>query len=341
VHRLRHPIRSITEPYGKAGLTLAILALVMAMVGGAYAAGGLTKSQEKQVTKIAKKYAGKPGAPGAPGAAGTNGTNGKDGTNGTNGTNGVSAEATSFTGTKTVGSVKCENGGAVVKSASPETAVCNGKNGTTGFTETLPSGKTLQGDWSIVEAPSSNGALVNTSLSFGIPLAAAPAVHYIKAGVTNATGTGDVTTGNQEITNVTVTSGEFTVGASIFGAGIPAGATIERVEEISPGVFTLHMIGQPTATGTGVELTAGLPKGCIGNAEEPGAEPGNLCVYAHEENGGGAVGLKICSNGTEGFGCVLSPGSNPPEADTFGFGLWGESKASFYIADGTWAVTAG
>ena len=92
--RLRHPIKSAREPFGKAGLTVAILALVMAFVGGAYAAGGLTKSQEKQVTKIAKKYAGKPGAPGtngtngSPGAKGDTGAAGAAGTNGTNGENG-------------------------------------------------------------------------------------------------------------------------------------------------------------------------------------------------------------------------------------------------------------
>jgi hypothetical protein len=80
--RLRHPIRSITEPFGKAGLTVAILALVLAMVGGAYAAGGLTKSQEKQVTKIAKKFAGKPGAPGATGPAGPAGPRGGNGAQG-------------------------------------------------------------------------------------------------------------------------------------------------------------------------------------------------------------------------------------------------------------------
>jgi hypothetical protein len=180
--RLRHPIRQLKEPFGKAGLTVAILALVLALVGGAYAAGGLTKSQEKQVTKIAKKYAGKPGAAGAPGAAGTNGTNGKDGTNGTSGTNGGSAEATSFTGTKTVGSVKCENGGAVVKSANPETAVCNGKNGTTGFTEFLPSGKTEKGAFGATAAGGEVLGILEgviAPVSFNIPLEVAPTPHIV------------------------------------------------------------------------------------------------------------------------------------------------------------------
>jgi hypothetical protein len=166
--------RRLKEPFGKAGLTVAILALVMALVGGAYAAGGLTSSQEKQVKKIAQKYAGKPGATGPAGAAGTNGTNGtngKDGAPGANGENGKSAEAgTPFTGTKTIGSVKCENGGVPVKSASPETAVCNGKNGTTGFTKTLPSGETETGVWSAAFTATAAGQESLDPISFNIPL---------------------------------------------------------------------------------------------------------------------------------------------------------------------------
>lgn len=90
--------KRLKEPFGKAGLTVAVIALVFAMLGGAYAAGALTGKQKKEVEKIAKKYAGKPGAAGAQGSAGAAGakgdtgaagTNGKDGTNGTNGTNGA------------------------------------------------------------------------------------------------------------------------------------------------------------------------------------------------------------------------------------------------------------
>jgi len=51
MQRLRHPVRAIREPFGKAGLIVAIFALVMAMVGGAYAAGKLTSGQKKEVEK--------------------------------------------------------------------------------------------------------------------------------------------------------------------------------------------------------------------------------------------------------------------------------------------------
>ena len=128
--RLRHPIRAIREPFGKAGLTVAILALVMALVGGAYAAGGLTKSQEKQVTKIAKKYAGKPGAPGEKGATGEKGANGTNGSNGAPGVPGESVTASTAGG-------ECTAGGTKFKVGATESHVCNGANGSNASFEYL------------------------------------------------------------------------------------------------------------------------------------------------------------------------------------------------------------
>lgn len=174
---LKHRLK---EPFGKAGLTVAILALVLAMVGGAYAASKLTKPQVKEVEKIAKKFAGKPGANGTNGA---NGAAGKDGAAGTAGANGTSATTASFNGTKGA----CHEGGVEVKSASPTVNVCNGKEGspwTAGGT--LPSGKTEEGSWVLtvpVEEPTLKINLARTAISFGIPLAAAPEhVVYLKVG---------------------------------------------------------------------------------------------------------------------------------------------------------------
>jgi hypothetical protein len=171
--RLRHPVRAITEPFGKAGLIVAVLALVLALTGAAFAAAGLNGKQKKEVEKIAKKFAGKPGAAGAQGPAGPAGpagAAGKDGANGTNGTNGTSVTTSSFGGSKTVGSVTCEEGGVEVKSASPATAVCNGAAAAGGgFAETLPEGKTETGGWS-VENATGKGLVVVTPISFPIPL---------------------------------------------------------------------------------------------------------------------------------------------------------------------------
>jgi Collagen triple helix repeat (20 copies) len=186
--RLRHPIRAIREPFGKAGLTVAILALVMALVGGAYAAGGLTKSQEKQVKKIAKKYAGKAGPAGAAGTNGTNGTNGKDGAPGTAGTNGTNGEpgedGTDGADGKSVvvtpvvegdAFICDQRGGATVEveGGSP-TEVCNGEEGEKGdkgdpwtVGGTLPPGATLSGTWAF--SGSSNTEQF-VPLSFSVPL---------------------------------------------------------------------------------------------------------------------------------------------------------------------------
>ena len=129
-------LRRIHQKLGTAGFIISIVALIAAVGGTAYAAGGLTKSQEKQVTKIAKKYAGKPGANGAAGANGTNGTNGAPGVAGKEGPAG--------------------------KEGSPWTAG-----------GTLPSGQTEYGVWTFHDR-ADPGALIETSdyipISFSIPL---------------------------------------------------------------------------------------------------------------------------------------------------------------------------
>ncbi len=69
-----------SESIGKAGLVVGILALVLAVVGGAWAAsGGLSAKQKREVKKIAQKFAGKPGPTGPAGAPGANGKDGAPG----------------------------------------------------------------------------------------------------------------------------------------------------------------------------------------------------------------------------------------------------------------------
>jgi hypothetical protein len=91
----------LRERSGSAGLVVAILALIVALGGTAYAAAKLNSVQKKEVVKIARKYAGKPGKDGAPGLAGSQGAKGdtgatgpagKDGSNGTNGEPGEPGE---------------------------------------------------------------------------------------------------------------------------------------------------------------------------------------------------------------------------------------------------------
>jgi Collagen triple helix repeat (20 copies) len=139
------------EPFGKAGLLVAILALVLATTGAAFAASGLNGKQKKEVEKIAKKFAGKPGPAGPAGATGPAGPAGAAGKNGSNGAPGAPGEP----------GPKGEEG-------SPWTAG-----------GTLPAGATETGDWAL---SSSEEPL---PISFPIPLEEgleASHVFYIKEG---------------------------------------------------------------------------------------------------------------------------------------------------------------
>jgi hypothetical protein len=78
----------IHQRLGTAGFAIAIVALIVALGGAAYAAmPGLNSKQKKEEKKIAKSFA-KPGAPGAPGPAGAKGAAGAQGASGANGANG-------------------------------------------------------------------------------------------------------------------------------------------------------------------------------------------------------------------------------------------------------------
>jgi hypothetical protein len=176
-------ISRIHQKLGTAGFVISIVALVAALGGGAYAAsGGLSGKQKKEVAKIAqteaKKFAGKPGAPGATGAAGPAGTAGGAGAKGDKGDQGSTGKAGGpGPAGKSVevgpaGAGECPSGGTIVEvEAEPATQqfVCNGEDGQTGFTETLPSGKTETGAWAL---PASSGEGV-APISFAIPLSSA------------------------------------------------------------------------------------------------------------------------------------------------------------------------
>lgn len=84
----------VHQKLGTAGLVVAIVALVAAMTGGAFAAGGghLTGKEKKEVKKIAKKFAGKKGKNGAPGATGPQGPKGDTGAAGAKGDTGAKGD---------------------------------------------------------------------------------------------------------------------------------------------------------------------------------------------------------------------------------------------------------
>jgi hypothetical protein len=144
--KLRHPFRSIREPFGTAGLIVAMLALIAALGGSALAANAaLSGRQKKEVEKIAKKVGepGPQGPVGPKGDAGSAGTNGNPGAGGTAGGDGRSVEVLA-------GAPGCPAGGVSVQVAgevSTAKEICNGQDGETGFAETLPPGKSETGVW--------------------------------------------------------------------------------------------------------------------------------------------------------------------------------------------------
>jgi hypothetical protein len=146
-------LKRIHSKLGTAGLVVAVVALIAAVAGTAIAAGGLTKQQEKRVTKIAKKYAGKNGAPGAPGPVGPQGPKGDPGAKGDQGPKGDPG-------------AKGDEGD-------------EGPPGPPGPTETtLPAGKTSTGTWAFTSTD--NPAW--TSISFPLQLEHEPDFNFIEAG---------------------------------------------------------------------------------------------------------------------------------------------------------------
>lgn len=245
--KLRHPIRAVREPFGTAGLIVACVALIAALGGSAIAANNaLTGKQKREVKKIAKKFAGKPGAPGAPGIAGQPGAKGDtgpagaNGTNGSNGAPGVSPVGTSFAAGQKPAS-GCTNGGVEFK-GSNTTFACNGTdgtNGTTGFTDTLPPGKTETGAfWT----SNFNNAAGNDgfAVSFNIPLATAGyKVRYVNPSA-EISAPGIITGGDE---------GE---GEEVKAAQCP-GTVAEP--DAAPGFLCIFASGDSGANGTIVRVT--------------------------------------------------------------------------------------
>jgi hypothetical protein len=176
---------------------ISVIALVFAMFGGAYAASNSSGGGKATASAKAKKGprgpkgpkgdTGPAGPQGPAGPAGAKGDTGAPGSNGTNGTNGApGAPGTSVTNTALAkGNVNCPEGGAEFKvGAGTPTRACNG---VTGFTETLPSGKTETGKWTAVGLYAlGGGAVPFAAISYSIPLAA-PSEHVVYLNATQTT----------------------------------------------------------------------------------------------------------------------------------------------------------
>jgi hypothetical protein len=168
------------------------LALVLAMSGGAFAAGKFLITSTKQISpKVLKSLQGKAGPAGATGAQGQTGPAGPAGPQGPVGAAGTAgaagANGTSVTsGEVSKSSSTCsKQGGSEFTSASGKSTACNGKDGKEGSPwtagGTLPSGKTETGAWAFGPVRAGSEAMVAVA-SFPIPLAASldkNHVHFI------------------------------------------------------------------------------------------------------------------------------------------------------------------
>ncbi len=174
---------------------LALVALVFAATGGAYAASGgggnggshatasAAKKKKKPAPKPVRGPAGPKGATGAAGPAGPAGPAGAKGENGAAGTNGTNGTGTPGEPGKAGESVTsatlnpheegCEEGGSKFTVGGKTTTACNGEPAAGGgFPETLPEEKTETGAWAIF-ASEIHEHYAHAPISFAIPLPAA------------------------------------------------------------------------------------------------------------------------------------------------------------------------
>jgi collagen type I alpha len=158
---------------------LAALALVFAMVGGAWAANKFIITSTKQIKPSVlaqlKGQSGPPGAQGPAGPQGPAGANGKEGAAGAKGATGATG-ATGAAGTN-------GTNGATGATGATGAAGTNGTNGATGATGatgspwtaggTLPSKATETGSWAVTTgAVTAESALGYGAAPFALPLAA-------------------------------------------------------------------------------------------------------------------------------------------------------------------------
>jgi hypothetical protein len=259
------------QRFGTAGLVVAVIALVAALGGTALAAkGALTGPQKKEVTKIAKKFAGQPGTNGTNGSPGAKGDTGAPGANGTDGSPGAPGKGVALTAITAaglegnctgVGGTKVE----VQETPASKKFICNGAkgtNGTTGFTETLPPGKTETGTYTLSMA--SNVATTPiAAISFPIPL--------------------------------TETGAEGNAWAF----------TPEQAEEEEWGKLESN-----TSKGCKPGETGCLDTGCRGNAVHPTAPSGTLCIYGDFDRRNGTVeGTYEARNFEFGFNAYSTSGA--------------------------------
>jgi hypothetical protein len=256
--RLRDGIQTIREPFGTAGLIVAIVALVAALGGGAYAASGggngsgsnatadggsskaASSSQATASAKAKKGPRGPKGPKGDTGPAGPAGPQGPAGANGkagANGSNGAPGESVTIA---SAGAECGAVGGTKFSNASGSGKVCNGAKGAEGPAGPtclggeclLPSGATEVGTYAA--SGSGDSTQVLTSITFPLRLGE-PAIEVI-----------------------------YVTKAEVTGGSAPTQCPGSKEDpKALPGYIciyekTLINLGVPNFSLTGVDLTGGL-----------------------------------------------------------------------------------
>jgi hypothetical protein len=258
VNRLRFD--ALRDQFSTAALVLSVVALVAALAGGAIAANGsggkaTASAKGKRGPRGPKGATGPQGPQGPQGLPGANGKDGSNGANGSNGADGTSVTAGSFAGA----GHGCTEGGILVKSASPEVGVCNGKKGTNGKSVIVGSEST-----GTANCGGNGGATVEVS---GEP----PTKQYVCNGEKGATGT----YGGIELPSGVTETGYWAFSAP--GGRPDAWVPISFTDRITPISFTSHYVPAGTAN-TDTVCGAG-EGGAGGNANLPKAPPGVLCIF--------------------------------------------------------------
>jgi predicted lipoprotein with Yx(FWY)xxD motif len=170
-------ISRIHQRLGTVGFVISIVALVAALSGGAYAAGGgLTGKQKKEVEKIAKNVS-KPGKTGPSGPAGPTGATGPQGNAGASGvgTEGKEGKAGKSVLLKNEEPSGCEAEGLTgytyeVEGSGKENEVCSSVARAAALPSVLHEGQTETGAWTT--NPIGEGEEAWAPISFPISLGA-------------------------------------------------------------------------------------------------------------------------------------------------------------------------
>jgi hypothetical protein len=107
----------------------------------------------------------------------------------------------------------------------------------------------------------------------------------------------------------------------------PAGPTTASISFPIPvnGTLTNQIINESTLPADPV------PSGCTGSASNPGAKPGNLCIFIASTYGPGTVAT---------FGTINPLTGGEGTSSRFGTTVFGTSTSANTLAGGSWAVTA-